>query len=617
MNNRQTEGKITALYERLSHDDELQGDSNSIINQKRYLEDYAAQHGLSNCVHYTDDGFSGGNFERPSWKRLIADIEAGKVACVLVKDLSRAGRDYLQTGFYTEVLFRERGVRFIAVANGVDSADKSSSEFAPFINIMSEWYLRDCSRKQKAAYQARNKAGGPTTNNVIYGYRKDPDNKHHWLIDEEAAAVVRRIFKLSVNGKGPCEIAGILRDERVEKPSFYRDKNKPNAKKRARGTSGPYDWVATTVSCILSRAEYMGHTVNFRNRKESYKDKRSTQLPPEEWTIIENTHEAIIDPETWQMAQHSRKTVKRTDSTGEANPLTGLVYCSDCGAKMYNHKGLCKAKKERRDKDPVSGLYPYDNYQCSTYSLTRRHVEKGCKSHYINTRALRALILDAIRNVSKYALMNEEEFSRKVREESEIRQMDAAKALKRKIDKNKRRSSELDELIRKLYESYALGKLSEKRFETLSRGYEQEQAELETSIEADEKNLNAYETDTDRVSQFLALARKYTDFSELTTPMIYEFIDNIVVYAPEKLNGERTQNVDIYLKYIGKFDVPTLEPTQEELAGQASLRDLRARHRESLRLWRQRKKQRESALAKDEQIKYLASEQNELEVNGV
>lgn len=617
MNNRQTEGKITALYERLSHDDELQGDSNSIINQKRYLEDYAAQHGLSNCVHYTDDGFSGGNFERPSWKRLIADIEAGKVACVLVKDLSRAGRDYLQTGFYTEVLFRERGVRFIAVANGVDSADKSSSEFAPFINIMSEWYLRDCSRKQKAAYQARNKAGGPTTNNVIYGYRKDPDNKHHWLIDEEAAAVVRRIFKLSVNGKGPCEIAGILRDERVEKPSFYRDKNKPNAKKRARGTSGPYDWVATTVSCILSRAEYMGHTVNFRNRKESYKDKRSTQLPPEEWTIIENTHEAIIDPETWQMAQHSRKTVKRTDSTGEANPLTGLVYCSDCGAKMYNHKGLCKAKKERRDKDPVSGLYPYDNYQCSTYSLTRRHVEKGCKSHYINTRALRALILDAIRNVSKYALMNEEEFSRKVREESEIRQMDAAKVLKRKIDKNKRRSSELDELIRKLYESYALGKLSEKRFETLSRGYEQEQAELETSIEADEKNLNAYETDTDRVSQFLALARKYTDFSELTTPMIYEFIDNIVVYAPEKLNGERTQNVDIYLKYIGKFDVPTLEPTQEELAGQASLRDLRARHRESLRLWRQRKKQRESALAKDEQIKYLASEQNELEVNGV
>ena len=617
MNNRQTEGKITALYERLSHDDELQGDSNSIINQKRVLEDYAAQHGLSNCVHYTDDGFSGGNFERPSWKRLIADIEAGKVACALVKDLSRAGRDYLQTGFYTEVLFRERGVRFIAVANGVDSADKSSSEFAPFINIMSEWYLRDCSRKQKAAYQARNKAGGPTTNNVIYGYRKDPDNKHHWLIDEEAAAVVRRIFRLSVNGKGPCEIAGILRDERVEKPSFYRDKNKPNAKKRARGTGGPYDWVATTVSCILSRAEYMGHTVNFRNRKESYKDKRSTQLPPEEWTIIENTHEAIIDPETWQMAQHSRKTVKRTDSTGEANPLTGLVYCSDCGAKMYNHKGLCKAKKERRDKDPVSGLYPYDNYQCSTYSLTRRHVEKGCKSHYINTRALRALILDAIRNVSKYALMNEEEFSRKVREESEIRQMDAAKALKRKIDKNKRRSSELDELIRKLYESYALGKLSEKRFETLSRGYEQEQAELETSIEADEKNLNAYETDTDRVSQFLALARKYTDFSELTTPMIYEFIDKIVVYAPEKLNGERTQNVDIYLKYIGKFDVPTSEPTQEELAEQASLRDLRARHRESLRLWRQRKKQRESAPAKDEQIKNLASEQNELEVNGV
>ena len=220
MSSGQTE-KITALYERLSRDDEAAGDSNSIVNQKMLLESYAVHHGFTNCVHYTDDGWSGGNFERPDWKRLIADIEAGKVGCVIAKDMSRIGRDYLQTGFYTEVLFREKGVRFIAIGNSVDSADRSSGEFVPFLNIVNEWFLRDCSRKQCAAYQARGHAGKPTTNHAIYGYRKDPEDKHHWLIDEDAAAVVRRIFHLSMEGHGPHEIASILRDDRIERPSVY------------------------------------------------------------------------------------------------------------------------------------------------------------------------------------------------------------------------------------------------------------------------------------------------------------------------------------------------------------------------------------------------------------
>lgn len=594
MNSRQTEkqAKITALYERLSRDDEIAGDSNSIVNQKRYLEDYAAQKGFTNCVHYTDDGWSGGNFERPSWKRMLADIEAGKVGVVLAKDMSRIGRDYLQTGFYTEVVFRNNGVRFIAIGNGVDSADKSSGEFAPFINIMSEWYLRDCSRKQCAAYQARGKAGKPTTNHAIYGYRKDPEDKHHWLLDEEAAAVVRRIFQLSANGYGPQQIANILRDDKVERPSVYMAKRGWGTRKNSTDMSRPYDWCCTSVSNILAKPEYMGHTVNFRSYKESYKDKIAIKRPPEEWTVFENTHEAIVDAETWKLAQRSRETVRRTDTTGTANPLTGLVYCADCGAKMYNHRGRKQAEKENRGKDPASGLYPYDHYDCSTYSLTFHHADKDCFSHYISTRSLRALILDTIRMVSAYAISNEAEFIRKVREASEVRQKEMAKDLKRKVGKAKKRSAELDGLIRKLYEAYATGKLTEKRFEMLSAGYEAEQAELDAAIAEDEAKLTAYDTDTERVDQFLALARKYTDFSVLTNQMILEFIDKIIVHAPTKVDGEREQEVDIYLKFIGKFDVPMPEPTAEELAEQEKQRQRRAYYRERGRRQRERERQR-------------------------
>ena len=594
MNSRQTEkqAKITALYERLSRDDEIAGDSNSIVNQKRYLEDYAAQKGFTNCVHYTDDGWSGGNFERPSWKRMLADIEAGKVGVVLAKDMSRIGRDYLQTGFYTEVVFRNNGVRFIAIGNGVDSADKSSGEFAPFINIMSEWYLRDCSRKQCAAYQARGKAGKPTTNHAIYGYRKDPEDKHHWLLDEEAAAVVRRIFQLSANGYGPQQIANILRDDKVERPSVYMAKRGWGTRKNSTDMSRPYDWCCTSVSNILAKPEYMGHTVNFRSYKESYKDKVAIKRPPEEWTVFENTHEAIVDAETWKLAQQSRKTVRRTDTTGAANPLTGLVYCADCGAKMYNHRGRKQAEKENRGKDPVSGLYPYDHYDCSTYELTFNHTSKTCFSHYISTRSLRALILDTIRMVSAYAISNEAEFIRKVREASEVRQKEMAKDLKRKVGKAKKRSAELDGLIRKLYEAYATGKLTEKRFEMLSAEYEKEQAELDAAIAEDEAKLTAYDTDTERVDQFLALARKYTDFSVLTNQMILEFIDKIIVHAPTKVDGEREQEVEIYLKFIGKFDVPMPEPTAEELAEQEKQRQRRAYYRERGRRQRERERQR-------------------------
>ena len=602
MNNKQTEKeKITACYERLSRDDELQGDSNSIINQKSYLEDYAASHGFKNCVHYTDDGISGGTFERPAWKRMLSDIEAGKVGIVLAQDMSRIGRDYLQTGFYTEVMFRERGVRFIAIGNGVDSADKSSSEFAPFLNIMNEWYLRDCSRKQCAAYQARGKAGKPTTNHAIYGYKKDPTDKHHWLIDEEAAAVVKRIFHLSMNGKGTSEIAAILRDERIERPSYYMGVRGQGTRKTDNDPNRRYDWSGTTVGGIISKPEYMGHTVNFRSYKESYKDKQAIKRPPEEWTIFENTHEAIVDKETWELAQQIRKTVKRTDTVGVANPLTGLVYCADCGAKLYNHRGRAQANKENRGMDPISGLYPYDHYDCSTYALTCRRTEVECGSHYISTKALRTLILETIKMVSAYAIANEDEFVQKVRELSEVKQKEEAANLKRKISKAKKRCAELDGLIKRLYESFVAGQLKEKRFELLSAEYEQEQAELETTIAEDSAKLSEYAVDTERVDQFLAIAKKHTDFSVLTTPMIYEFIDKIIVHAPDRSTGERTQEVEIYLKFIGKFDVPMPEPTAEELERMEKERAKREYYRERGRRQREREHQKKELAKQSEQ----------------
>ena len=591
MNSRQTDNKITALYERLSHDDELMGDSNSIINQKRMLEDYAAQHGYTNIVHYTDDGWSGGNFDRPDWKRMIADIEAGKVSTVLVKDMSRVGRDYLQTGFYTEVVFRQHGIHFVAIANHIDSADQNSGEFAPFLNIMNEYYLRDCSRKQIAAYQARGRAGKPTTNNPIYGFKRDPEDKHHWLVDEEAAAVVKHIFQLSVSGKGPQQIAGILRDEKIERPSVYLARLNRGTRKTDADLSRPYDWNATTVASMIAKPEYMGHTVNFRSHKESYKVKRYVFHAPEDWLIFENTHEAIVDPETWQLAQHARKTVHRTDTTGEANPLTGLVYCADCGAKMYNHRGRSTAIQKNWQRDPISGLYPNDHYNCSTYSLTMHHSDRKCRAHFIRTCVLRELILDTIQAASAYAVENEKAFVERVRRESEVQKAEAAKALKRKISKAKKRSTELDLLIKKLYESFAKEQITEKRFSSLCTEYEREQAELETVIASDEAALDAFHADTDRVDQFLALAKKYTDFSILTPQMIYEFIDKIIVHAPTKARGEREQEIEIYLKFIGKFDAPQPEPTPEELAAQEKARKHRAQSRENARRYRERKRQ--------------------------
>ena len=574
MSARQTEGKkITALYERLSRDDESLGDSNSIINQKRYLEGYAADHSYGNIVHYTDDGWSGGNFDRPAWKQLIADIEAGKVEHLLVKDLSRVGRDYLQTGFYTEVVFKRYGIHFVAIGNSIDSNDPGSSEFAPFVNIMSEWYLRDLSRKQRTAIRVKGESGKPTTTQAIYGYKKDPNNKYHWLVDGDAAAVVRRIYQLTIEGHGLSDIANILYRDKVESPAAYLAKQGRGPWKSKGNIDRPYAWSDFIVGKILSKPEYMGHTVNFRSHKESYKDKQPIYHAPEDWLIFENTHEAIVDKDTWELVQKLRGTPRRIDTLGEANPLTGLVFCADCGSKMYN----------QRTRGSESKPYPSDAYECSAYKLGGQRRDKVCSNHHISTKALRALILETIRITSTYAISNEAEFIQKVRAASEVQQAQAAKDLKRKLNKDRRRFDELDTIIKKLYESYAVGRIGEERFDTLLAGYEQEQTTLRQSITDAESALDSFQQDTANVEHFLDLARKYTDFSELTTPMINEFVERIDVHAPEKVDGDRVQEVDIYLKFIGKFDAPMPEPTPEEIAEQERLRKERIRSRERYR----------------------------------
>ena len=563
------ETKITALYERLSRDDDLQGDSNSIVNQKLFLQAYADEHGFTNCQHYTDDGYSGGNFERPGWKQLIADIEAGKVGAVIAKDMSRVGRNYLETGFYTEVVFRKCNVRFIAIANGVDNINPESGEFVPILNVMNEWYLRDQSRKMTAAYKQKGNAGLPTNNNCIYGYKKDPEQKNHWLVDEEAAQVVRRIYQMACEGHGPYEIARILTQEKVDSPGFYFTQHRCGLRQDYMEASRAHDWNGATVTRILTHQEYMGHTVNFRSGKRFFKDDRHMN-PPENWVIFENTHEPIVTKDVWELAQRALKSKKRTDTLGEANPLTGLMICADCGARMYNHR--CGTKK--------GDAYSLDGYNCSTYTLSRSRETRKCTSHCISTQTVRALLLDTIRTVSRYAIENEAEFEQKVREACQVRHAESAKELKARLRKARKRCGELDVLIKKLYEAYALEKITEKRFDELLADYETEQAELNGVIQSEQADLDSYEASTENMEAFMVLARKYRDVEELTTPMIYDFVDKIIVHAPQKINGERHMQVEIVLRFIGNFQVPKPEPTPEEIEQAEKDRQRRAKNRE-------------------------------------
>lgn len=584
--------KITALYERLSRDDEMVGDSNSIVNQKKMLEDYAKQNGYTNIEHFTDDGYSGGSFDRPDWKRMVAGIEDGSIGTVIVKDMSRIGRDYLQVGFYTEVMFKEKEVHFIAIANGVDNQKRESSEFAPFLNIMNEWYIRDSSRKVTTVLRARGMEGKHTTNNAIYGYRKSEEDKNQWVIDEEAAEVVRRIYRMSLEGKGPYEIARILSEEQIERPSYYLAKRGLGTCRSNNNTTTPYVWRGATVSDILSKPEYMGHTVNFRSYKESYKDKRAKKTPKEDWVIFKNTQEAIVSEEMWNKVQGLRKTARRTDTVGEANPFTGLLYCADCGAKMYNHRG--GAGRARNWKGELNGKRrpDRDEYNCSTYNLSRQSYDKQCSQHYIRTEVVRKLVLETNKAVSDYVITNEEEFINRIYSSSRDKQKESIKSLKRKIAQDTKRVNELNMLMKKLYEDNISGKLSDKRFEFMLSEFENEQDTLEISMENAKAEIEKYESDTIRADKFIELVKRYTDFSELTTPMLNEFVEKILVHEADYSSGERVQEVEIYLNFIGKFELPVKEPTAEEIAEHEKLKARRTKKAEYNRRYMEKRRKR-------------------------
>lgn len=519
-----SKNRITALYERLSRDDELAGDSNSIVNQKKMLEDYAKSNGYTDLVHFTDDGYSGGNFDRPGWKEMLRQIEDGSIGAVIVKDMSRVGRDYLQVGFYTEVFFREKGVHFVAISNGVDSDINTSSEFAPFLNIMNEWYLRDCSRKIKAVLQAKGKDGKPITNNPPYGYIKDPEDKNR------------------------CDM------------------------------SKPYEWAGVSVVRMLEKPEYMGDTVNFRTKKLSYKDKVAVKNDSDEIVVFTDTHEAIIDRKTWYMVQELRKTKRRINTEGESNPFVGKIFCADCGGKMhYRNEGKRAERKWRGLPDGSVRTTPAC-YNCGNYNNSHDQSGKVCCSHNIQAKVIDQFVLETIQYACKSVRMDERAFVESIRSASEIREQSEAKKLKATLKHQEKRYAELDILLKKVYEDNALGRLPDKRYEMLSAGYEKEQAELEQSIKACREQLTQYDEDTDRTEEFLALVHKYTDITELTPVIINEFVDKILVHKAEKIDGERVMEIEIYLNFIGKVELPAQELTEEELAEIKEKQRLRERN---------------------------------------
>lgn len=538
---------------------------------------------------------------------MIEGIGKGEIAAVLVKDLSRVGRDYLQVGFYTEVMFREKGVRFVAITNGVDSDKRESSEFAPFLNIMNEWYVRDSSRKIKSVLRAKGMSGIHTNSIGIYGYKKDPNDKNHWIVDDEAAEVVRRIYRMAIEGKGPYEIARILASEKVERPSYYLAQRGLGKHKTSYNPDEPYTWRGGTVADILSKPEYIGHTVNFRTYKESYKDKRVKMTPKEDLVIFENTQEAIIDKETWERVQTLRKTIRRTDSIGKANPLTGLMFCADCGAKMYNHRGKAGNARDWAGRPNGKKRPDRDEYNCSRYDLGNQHYDKYCTTHLIRTAVVNELLLEAIKGVCDYALNNEAEFMAQVCSASEDRQEKAARSIRQRKQRNEKRTDELTRLIRKLYEDNVSGRLSDTLFEQMLRDFEAELSDLTEIVSQDQQELERISRETINAEKFLSLVRKYTDFSELTPAMINEFVEKILVHQAQGKGASRIQEIEIFFNFVGKVDIPhkEVELTEEEKAALAEQERRRAKKAEYNRRYMEKKRRQWKEQQEQEQAEQL------------
>ena len=519
--------KITALYCRLSQDDMLAGESNSITNQKAILLKYAQDNGFSNPQFYVDDGFSGTNFNRPDFIRMMNDIELGKVETVITKDLSRLGRDYLKTGEYIEIVFPDYNVRYIAINDNVDTF-KSENELMAFKNIFNDWFARDTSKKIKAVFKAKG-LSGKHLSSPIYGYMKSETDKNLWVIDEETAPVVRKIFKLCIDGYGPTQIARILTEEGIPTPTAY-------AKSKGRNTGHPnaklHRWGEQTVDHILEKAEYAGHTVNFRTHIKSYKSKKRIDNPKEEWVIFENTHEPIISQHDFDLVQELRKNKRRVQRCGEVNPFSGMVYCADCGSKMY----LCRSKYLNDDQEHL---------KCSAYASDK----DTCTAHYIRTIVLREIVLKELNKLLVTVKENEDMFISEAMNSSAEKHFSELKRARKMLAQAEKRISELDKLFTRLYEDNVSGKISDERFAMMSKGYEDEQDKLKQVVNEFTKFIDTTGQKHTDVEQFLKIVRNRTEITELTPEIMHEFIEKIVVHAPGKSSGHRKQKIEIYFRF--------------------------------------------------------------------
>lgn len=522
---------ITALYARLSQEDALDGESNSIANQKKILLKYAKDNGFSNPIFFIDDGVSGVTFDRPGWNEMIRLAEAGKVTTVIVKDMSRMGRDYLKVGYYTESFFAERDIRYIAINDGVDS-DKGDNEFTPFRNLFNDFYARDTSKKIRAVMRAKGNAGEHLCTNPPYGYMKSPDNKKQWIVDEEAAAVVKRIFDLCVAGKGPMQIAKILTADKVLTVKAYYAKRD--------GKTMPdnlYRWDYKSISGILERPEYTGCTVNFKTYSKSHKLKKRLQNTPENYRIFPNTQSAVIEEKVFERVQGLRANKRRPTKTGRQGLFSGLLYCADCGEKLY----FCTTNSF----SPKQEHYVCSNYKSNTGT---------CSAHFIREETLTLFVRQRIFDVTAVFFDDIQGFQNMVYQQRFEEAEKAIKQKKKELEQAKKRIAELDRIFKRIYEDDISGTISHERFLKLSAEYEAEQKELTEFVKAEQTAVDTYEQDRTDFDSFAAIIRKYVGIRELTPTIVNEFVKKIVVHAPDKSSGHRRQKIEIVWNFIGELE---------------------------------------------------------------
>ena len=534
------EEQYTALYCRLSCDDDLQGDSNSIKNQKILLKQYADEHRFKNIRYYVDDGFSGTNFDRPDFKRMLSDIDDGLISTVIVKDMSRFGRDHILVGYYTKYYLPEADVRFIAIYDQVDSETNPDDDITPFKNILNEMYAKDCSRKIKAVVKAKGNSGKHIAYIPPLGYMKDPNDKEKWIVEEEGAVIVREIFSLCVKGYGPTQIARILTENGVETPVIHCKRlGLPISIKLKEGSEV---WCTESVLHILSNMAYLGHTVNFKSFKKSYKAKKRIDAPKEDWIIFENTQEPIIDQETFDIVQKIRQGKRRNANMGEPNMLSGMLYCADCGQKMY----LCRCTTMKQA----------EYFNCSSY---RKKKKKACTSHQIMAHTVEELIKNDLQFTIRYASENKEEFYNILKNRSDAKTKRELSQSLKEVAEIEDRIKSLDKIIQSLYEDKVAGNLSEDRFLKMSENYESEQAELKEKAEKLKGSIQHSKNQMDDILKFLAIVDKYRDFQELTPEILRAFIDKVLIHEKQKVDGHYRHTIEIIYNFVGAVEHPDFD----------------------------------------------------------